>query len=279
MVGSIGTTGGSNAASIAQMMQERILQAVDSNDDGTVTENEFVSNRPNNVTEEQAQQMWSKLDTSGSASLTASQFITALENLGPPSGGTGDTQDALSASSGTSSTSATSASDNLVQALLAAIEKYTAAMNQTSSDASTTNQTRPSLSDLFSKIDSNGDGSLTESEFVSNRPKGMSEEQAQQMWNKLDPSGSASLTKSEFVSAMESLQPPQGGPAGQAELASASATDSSTGTTDSGTSTSATNELLQSLLAAIQNYASAVNPSDSSTTGVTTGTSSVSAVA
>ncbi len=63
-----------------------LFKKIDSNGDGSVSEDEFVSNRPEDVSEEQATQMWGQLDTSGTGSLTESQFQTAMSKHGPPHG-------------------------------------------------------------------------------------------------------------------------------------------------------------------------------------------------
>ncbi len=139
MVGSIGSTGGMSSAYISQM-QDQLLKRIDTNGDGSVSKDEFVTNRPQNASENQAKETWSKLDTENTGSLTASQFISAMASVGPPPGpppgGFGD-QSGLSVSSSTeasssasTSSSSATATSELLQALLAAIKSYTSTMNQ-----------------------------------------------------------------------------------------------------------------------------------------------------
>jgi len=123
---------------------------------------------------------------------------------------------------------------------LEAILNYAEHSNKESS--ATPSDAGQRLSDLFAKLDTNADGSVSKDEFVSNRPTGVSEEHANDLWSRLDTSGSGSLTESQFVSAMSS----QGSPPGPPPAESSQTADSST--------TSASNELVQALLEAVKNY-------------------------
>jgi Ca2+-binding EF-hand superfamily protein len=236
MVSSIGSMGGVSSSYISQM-QEKMFKTMDTDGDGSITAKEFVSNRPKEVSEEQAEEMWSKLDTEYTGSLTASEFLSAMENLGPPPG----------PPPGGS--------------------KYGS----------------QSLGDLFSKIDTDGDGSVTEKEFVSNRPEKVSEDQAKEMWSKLDTEDTGSLTASEFLSAMENLGPPPGPPPGefgdQEDPGVLSSIASSSTQISSGSSTTATDDLVQALMAAITKYASTMEQSGSSSVGRSVATSSLVNVA
>jgi Ca2+-binding EF-hand superfamily protein len=275
MVGSIGGTGGMSSDYISQM-QDRLLKRVDSNSDGSVSKDEFVANRPKNVSEVQATDMWSELDTSNTGSLTASQFISAMASMAPPPGpppGGSDDQSAISSSSSasTSSSSATAASE-LLQALLAALENYASTGGQ---DGTTSSNATQGFSVLFSKIDTNGDGSVSQDEFVSNRPKDVSEAQAKEMWSQLDTSNSGSLTESQFASAMASVGPPPGPPPG----ASGDQTAISGSSSASTTTATAASDLVQALLAAITSYTSIMNQSKSSSAATSTSASTLLTVA
>lgn len=66
---------------------------------------------------------------------------------------------------------------------------------------------RQSAADLFAKIDVDGDGKVTEAEFIAARPEDMSEDDATALFAKLDGEGTGSLTEDQFVTAMEELRP------------------------------------------------------------------------
>lgn len=144
--------------------EEDLFSRIDTDGDGSVSKEEFVSNRPEDVTEES--------DTS-SASDTSELLLTLLE----------------------------------------AIEQYASSAQ----DSSSSNEGDQHWSELFGKIDTDGDGSVSKEEFVSNRPEDVSEEQANNLWSRLDGEGAGSLTESRFVTAMSQQGPPPGPPPGGAE--------------------------------------------------------------
>ncbi len=116
-----------------------LFKKIDTNGDGTVNKDEFISNRPMEVSEEDASRMWSALDTEGSGSLTESQFAAAMGKMGPPAGpppaGSQDPSGQTSSltvsgissndnSEQTDSSSSTSVDSVLNQLLRTAVEKY-----------------------------------------------------------------------------------------------------------------------------------------------------------
>ncbi|MFH1059128.1 MAG: EF-hand domain-containing protein [Pseudomonadota bacterium] len=107
----------------------------------------------------------------------------------------------------------------------------------------------PDASELFSSLDTDGDGVISQAEFLAGRPEEMSEDQAAEMWSRLDSEGVGSLSQEEFVTAMESQGPPPGPPPGGGAGASASSTDSGATSTDEAATVPSLNELLASLLA------------------------------
>ncbi len=66
--------------------------------------------------------------------------------------------------------------------------------------------------DLFTKLDTDGDGSVTREEFVAGRPEEMSEEEADSLFSTLAGEDSDSVTQEEFAAMMP--PPPQGGMGG-----------------------------------------------------------------
>jgi Ca2+-binding EF-hand superfamily protein len=240
-----------------QRTGENFFEKIDTNSDESVSADEFISNRPEDVTEDQAKQLWSKLDASNNGSLTRSQFVSAMESQpSPPGLPAGASSDIASATdSSASSNDAVSASDELMKALLAAIKQYSSTVGQNDSAAS--DDTDPSLSDLFNKIDTNGDGVVSAEEFISNRPEDASEDQAKEMWRQLDTENSGSLTESQFTSAMEKPgptpgPPPMGGKTPDDTDISA-VTEFSASSKVTGT---AADELVNALLTAIKQYTS-----------------------
>lgn len=120
-------------------------------------------------------------------------------------------------------------------------------------------QAPPDADEMFSQLDTDGDGVISQAEFLAGRPEDVSEDQAAQMWSRLDSSGAGSLSQEEFVSAMESMGPPPGPPPGGGAGNSASA-GTTTGSA-SETTVPSLNELLASLLAnyGLSQYQQSIN--------------------
>lgn len=68
-----------------------------------------------------------------------------------------------------------------------------------------------SLSDLFSSLDTDGDGVISQEEFASGRPDDVSEEQANALFLSLDQNGAGSITEDQFLDALR-RQPPSSSP-------------------------------------------------------------------
>ena len=64
-------------------------------------------------------------------------------------------------------------------------------------------QESPSSADAFARTDANGDGAVSQAEFVAGRPADVGEDQAAALFERLDAEGTGSLTRDQF---------PQGGP-------------------------------------------------------------------
>ena len=71
-----------------------------------------------------------------------------------------------------------------------------------------------STSEMYDKMDADGDGSVTQEEFVAARPDDVTEEMAANLYNSFDTDESGSLTKSEYETAMNQAAPPPPPPGG-----------------------------------------------------------------
>jgi Ca2+-binding EF-hand superfamily protein len=119
-------------------------------------------------------------------------------------------------------------------------------------------------SDLFSKLDSDSDGSVSQSEFVSGRPKDMSEDDATTLFKSIDTQGTGSISQDQLT---ESLK--QNGPAG---TGGAAASDGTSSTSDVG---ALAGDLMKQLMQVIQSFnngyvdssAYAASAADTTTTG------------
>lgn len=145
-----------------------MFSTLDANGDGTLTEEEFVAGRPDDVSEEQAQAFYAELAGENSTGVTLDQFADALASVRPQDGG---------------------------------------------------GIGRPDPSQLFSDLDTDGDGLLTREEFVAGRPEGVSEDEAAALYQKLVGDSADGVTEQQFSAAMTQTggaggPPPAGGGGG-----------------------------------------------------------------
>ena len=71
-----------------------------------------------------------------------------------------------------------------------------------------------STSEMYDKMDADGDGAVTQEEFVASRPDDVTEEMAANLYNSFDTDTSGSLTESEYETAMNQAPPPPPPPPG-----------------------------------------------------------------
>lgn len=85
-----------------------------------------------------------------------------------------------------------------------------------------------STSEMYDKMDADGDGAVTQEEFVAARPDDVTEEMAANLYNSFDTDTSGSLTESEFETAMNQAPPPPPPPPGGGGGMGSSTEDSQT---------------------------------------------------
>ncbi|MFA5122353.1 EF-hand domain-containing protein [Zavarzinia sp.] len=216
----------SGSSQLAQL-RESLAAKLDTDGDGKISRDEFVAGRPKDVSESDSAALYAKIDKDGTGALTADQLQAGLEANRPnPTGG----------SAGLSS--------DLVAALIDILDKTktdgTTSRDGASGDAT---GTPPSSQDLFSTLDSDGDGKVSKAEFLAGRPDGLREDQATSLFDSIDTEQTGSISADQFAAAR-----PQGGPPPARNSASASdGTDSISADT------------LNALVNAIKAYASANN--------------------
>lgn len=220
---------------------EQMAEDLDSDGDGTVTRDEFVAGRPDDVSESDAGAFFDKIASAAgvedtSSGLSTDQLASGLQAMGPPPG------PPPSDSGETSETSDTTTEDQLLQQLLSLLQ---------SSGASTGASRGPDASQMFEDLDSDGDGTVSRAEFTAGRPSDVSETQASDFYDQIveasGADGDTGLSEDQLASGMQSMGPPPGPPPSD----STETADSSQSTT---TTTTTTNQLLQQLLAAVAAY-------------------------
>jgi hypothetical protein len=163
-----------------------------------------------------------------------------------------------------------------MSALIAAQGQDSSASTASASTISAPTDRASALNDLFSQIDANGDGKISQSEFENALGAGgTNTAQADDVFNKLDANGDGSVSLEEMQKA---LQGAKGGHhhhhvSGSDDSTGADGTSSTTGTSSSGAGGSNSDPLLQALAGATST--SVTNSDGSTTTSITNADGSV----
>jgi Ca2+-binding EF-hand superfamily protein len=163
-----------------------------------------------------------------------------------------------------------------MSALIAAQGQDSSASTTSTSTTSAPTDPASALNDLFSRIDANGDGKISQSEFENALGAGGTNiAQADDVFNKLDANGDGSVSLEEMQKALQGT----GGHhhhhhvADSGDSTSADGTSSTTGTSGSGGAGSNSDPLLQALAGATST--SVTNSDGSTTTSITNADGSV----
>lgn len=210
-ISGIGGGGGLDLSALRQ----NVFKQIDTNGNGKVSKDEFVSGRPKGVSESQASELFAKIDTKGTGEVTQSELESGFEK-NKPSGGLGSLGGGLSSET--------------LSVLLQALS------GDSSSASSTSSSNNDLASKIFSQIDADKDGKVSKDEFVNGRPQFISEADAAKQFDSIDKEGTGSITKDQF--AANAPQPPSFGGGG---FGDASSSDYS-------------GDIVQQLLAAINSY-------------------------
>jgi Ca2+-binding EF-hand superfamily protein len=214
---SISGVGGGSSIDLAKLRQDLFKQN-DTNGNNKISKDEFVSSRPQGVSESQASDLFLKIDSKGTGEISQKELESGLEKNKP----TGNL----------SSLKGGNLSSDSLSTLLQAISNDNSSTNSTKKSSNTNNNS----SDIFNQIDSDQDGKVTKNEFVEGRPDFLSESDAANLFSQIDKEGTGSVTQEQFSA--NKPQPPFGGGLG---LGNSLSQDSSS-------------DLVDKLLSAISSY-------------------------
>jgi Ca2+-binding EF-hand superfamily protein len=144
-----------------------MYSAMDTDGDGSVTEEEFLAAKPDDVSDEQAQSFYDSIDTEGTGSITEDQLAATMQQGGPQASGDMPPPPPPPSDSASGTSSSSSSSD---------------------------------ISDLFSALDTDGDGSVSASEFLAGKPDDVTDDMAQNLYNSIDTEGTGSITLDQLQS-------------------------------------------------------------------------------
>lgn len=218
------------------------LTAMDTDGDGTITEEEFISARPDDVTEEMAQNLWNQMDTENAGELSTEEIEVAMTSSRaggppPPSSSEEDDEDDLTSIVSSMDTNG----DGIVseeEFLAARPDDVTEEMAQNLWDqmdtenagelstdeievamasagpggappppSSSEEDDEDDLTSIVSSMDTNGDGIVSQDEFLAARPDDVTEEMAQNLWNQMDTENAGELSTDEIEVAMATSRP------------------------------------------------------------------------
>jgi len=237
----------SSSLSLLQQWQQKIFSSIDSDGDGSVTKSELESAVTKaGGTSEEADALYSKLDPDNTGSVSESQFSA---NMPVPKLG-----------------------DQMVSQLIS----YQSVDSGGSSNSKPTSQL---ASDLFSSIDTDGDGVISKSELetaVTNA--GGSTDEADALYAKLDPDNTGSVSESAFAQALQPPPPPPPPSSDSSTSSDSSDSSSSTGSSSSSSSSPTDTASVDALKALIEamNETSAADSSGTDSGSTDTGASNSS---
>lgn len=166
----------------------KLYNGLDSNGDGSLSEGEFSDATSSFMSADQAANVFSMMNTSGSGSVSEVEFDNYV------TGG--------SAVSGSSAQAM-----SYVSAMM--LDRQ---MPQTSGGGSQGNPdgAQNSASNLFASMDTDGDGKVSEAEFLAAKPNGVTDDQAKALYSSIDTSGKGAITEDQFAAGMKSNDAAQG---------------------------------------------------------------------
>jgi Ca2+-binding EF-hand superfamily protein len=259
----------STQASPVDQVAQSLFSQIDTNGDGSISQSELETAVTNaGGTKQAADALYAQLDPNGTGSVSEQQFAQSLSQSLPHGHhhhhGFGAPPASATDSSSTDTSGGSSADDALT------------ALFQTDGGGAGNSPTQIAQN-IFSSIDANGDGSITQTELEQAVTKaGGTTAGADALYAQLDQSGTGSVSQQQFLSA---LQPPSstGNTATDALLALFNAVDpnntttgSNSATATSSTSTSSTGTTAQDAIATLLQSIdpqTSVAPSTSSDTG------------
>ncbi len=178
----------SSTAASTRPSLEQLFSKLDINKDSKVSKDEFIAGKPSEVTDSQAAELFNKIDSAGTGAVSLSDFEQGMKQAQP----------------------ANLLSNIDADTLLSLLEELS--QDGTTGTAQASGQS-DRFSEMFKKLDSDGDGQLTKAEFVDGRPEEVSEEQAAALFDKLDTEQTGSLSFDDFSTAM-AANGPKGPPPG-----------------------------------------------------------------
>jgi Ca2+-binding EF-hand superfamily protein len=221
--GGAGGQGGQFAANVYASM--------DTDSDGSVTQAEFISARPDDVSEDDAKALYASIDTEGTGSITEEQFADSMKSAqggGAPSGG-GQSAEEVYDALDTNQDGVVSQDEFLVgkpddmstedaTALFDALDtEDSGSITEEQFAASMQGPRGPggpppsgggqSSEETYDALDTNEDGVVSQDEFLAAKPDDVSTEDATALFKSIDTENTGSISEEQFSDFMEASRP------------------------------------------------------------------------
>lgn len=177
---SVSAASGGMAAMLAK--QQEMFNKTDTDQNGALSQSEFVSSRPSKMSEDVATKLYAKLDQEGTGAVTFDQLSASMQSPESRMGG-----EAMGAMMG---------------------------LRQQGGMPPMAGMGDPSS--LYGDLDADSDGKLTESEFLAKAPGGEDDARAKDLFSKIDSEGQGYVTEEQFTTFATEHTPkgPMGPPPG-----------------------------------------------------------------
>jgi Ca2+-binding EF-hand superfamily protein len=166
-------------------MQKKMFDRLDSDQNGTLDDNELQAGKPKTMTKDQASKLYDALDTDKSGSITMDEFAAGTRS-GP--------------GMGLMSQLPADALDVLLQ-----LQQQGGGMPQ----AGTGGGDQPASDAAYDALDTNKDGVVSEEEFLAAHPEQLTDEEAGKLFQAVDTDKDGTVTQDQFKTITDATTPPR----------------------------------------------------------------------
>jgi len=176
----------SNSNSYYYAMQKKMFDKLDTDQNGTLDDNELQAGKPKTMTKDQASKLYAVLDTDKSGTISKAEF-TAGTRSGP--------------GMGLMSQLPADALDVLLQ-----LRQQGGGMPQASTGGGSG---QPASDAAYDALDTNKDGVVSEEEFLAAHPEQLTDDEAGKLFETIDTDKDGTVTQDQFKTITDATTPPR----------------------------------------------------------------------
>jgi Ca2+-binding EF-hand superfamily protein len=167
-------------------MQKKMFDRLDTDQNGTLDDNELQAGKPKTMTKDQASKLYDSLDTNKSGTITMDEFAAGTQS-GP--------------GMGLMSQLSTDALDVLLQ-----LQQQGGGMPQASTGGG---GDQPASDAAYDALDTNKDGVVSEEEFLAAHPEQLTDDEAGKLFQTVDTDKDGTVTEDQFKTITDATTPPR----------------------------------------------------------------------